>query len=127
MIVKAGATLLGSANDALGYGNYTTNNGIVLEPVSLLTVAPTVGMTMGRSITSTGATISSQGTGRSDIGFSLFFSSGGGAIFTFTSSSNGTPSLLNATNISLDNTVTFNVTKGGGPVDWLVTGNFQTP
>ena len=131
IVINTNGTILVLADDGLGYWNYNTDNGITINEGGTLTVAPTVGMTITRGLHSTGGTIASQGAGRPDLGLSIFFSqyatAAGFANFYFTSAADGTPSTLSATNIELDNSVAFTVIRGGGPVDWLVSGNIQNP
>jgi autotransporter-associated beta strand protein len=121
IVIDSGGTVLGGATDALGYYNHTANNGITINEGGTLSVASGCRLSMDRGVTCIGGTIASQGSG--DGNGSYTFRDYAGAQYTFTSAPDGTPSTISATNFGLQAATTFNVTRGGGPVDLNVTGN----
>jgi len=123
VIINSGATLLSTSTDGLGFNNHTANNSITINPGGTLTVGNNSRLSMDRSITSIGGTMASIGT-TFDSNASYTLRDVNGAVYTFTSSPDGTPSTISALNAGLSGTATLHVNRGGGAVDLNVTGNF---
>lgn len=120
--INNGGTLLGGTTDALGYYNNSASNGITINEGGTLSVVAGSRLSMDRNVLSIGGTIAAQGGGDSS-GQTYTFRDNQGAAYSFTSASDGTPSIISAQNAGLSGQTTFDVTAGGGPVDLNVTGS----
>jgi autotransporter-associated beta strand protein len=124
--VNSGGTLLGSVGNALGYGfvhtvGGTTDQLTINEGGQLRVGAGTV-LSMPYALNVVGGTISSVDGGFPTLG-TIFYQSTEG---TFTSSIGGAAATISAQYFSLRG-ASFNVVRGGGPVDLDVTGNLTGP
>ena len=115
--VNAGGTLLGSSFNALGSQDVHANDQLTINEGGQLRVSAGNTLSMPYTLNVVGGTISSV-DGGSSFG-SIFYGSTEG---TFTSSSGSAAATISAQNFNLQG-ASFNVVRGGGPVDLNVTGN----
>ena len=130
--VNAGGTLVVGADDALGYGPELGATTLTINKGGTLLAAAKKHLSLVYALSVVGGTISSQGAGDA-YGNILLLGSG---VLTYTSNyhfrsaTDGTPATFSADQINLYNVpgagdVPFNVTKGGGAVDLVVSGNLM--
>ncbi|MEI8372586.1 MAG: autotransporter-associated beta strand repeat-containing protein [Planctomycetota bacterium] len=122
IMINNGGTLLGGITDALGYNNRKSGS-LIIQEGGTLSVAPSCRLSLDRSISSVGGVIAAQGSGDSNFSSTYTFRDSF-AQYNFSSAADGTPSTISANNLGLDGTTTFNVTRGAGTSDLLVSGNF---
>ena len=116
--VNSGATLLGSAFNALGYQTTHSGDLLTINKGGALTVDAGIVLSMPYALNVVGGTIASVDGGDPSFG-TIYY---GSTMGTFTSHGDGTAATISAQNFNLQG-AQFNVVQGGGAVDLNVTGN----
>ena len=130
VVVGSGTTFLGGANDCLGWGNNSAG-GVTIEEGGQIVSGAGIRISMDRNLTVIGGTIGSVDAGDAYGSYSFRNDNGAshgtpGATYTFTSAPDGRPSVISATDAALDDSlVAFDVVRGGGPVDLLISGTIS--
>jgi autotransporter-associated beta strand protein len=123
--VNSGGTLRATGLDGLGFelGSGPPKT-LTINEGGTFVVAQNDHLTIAYDLNVAGGTISSEGSPSYWGNFgNIYFESS--KTLNFTSGSGGTASTLSAASSTLGGNVVFNVTRGGGPVDLLVSGNLQ--
>ena len=121
LVINQGAMFQAMQGDVLGNTTgWRSTNGITIDEGTLTVVAANR-LSMDRNVTMSGGTIASADAG-DGAGCAYTFRNAYGAVYTFTSASDGAPAVLSSIAVGMQGNTVFNVNPGGGPVDLNVTG-----